>query len=164
MSKKIIRLSESDLIKLVRRVMVESSEVQPKFDSSKLISLSQNILKKKGINVNVMDYVKPGENPMCVPQNDKSGILSKIFDFLNDLGTTDEIEKQIYSLSKGEFNGVKLTEDQKNESIIIASGLVAADNMETPKEGMSEQGINYAKRRKQQARRAKHWKCPRSGK
>ena len=116
------------------------------------------------MDVSVQNYVKPGENPMCVPQNDESGILSKIFDFLNNLGTTDEIEKQIYTLSKGTFNGTTLTEDQKNEAVIIAAGLVAADNSELPKEEVQEQGINYAKRRKQQARRAKKWKCPRSGK
>ena len=164
MGKKIVRLSESDLFRIVKKVIKESSQVQPKFDSSKLISLSQNILKNAGLNVDVQDYVKPGENPMCVPQNDENGILSKIFDFLNNLGTTDEIEKQIYTLSKGTFNGITLTEDQKNEAVIIAAGLVAADNSELPKEEVQEQGINYAKRRKQQARRAKKWKCPRSGK
>lgn len=164
MSKKIIELTESDLIRIVKRVIKESSQVQPKFDSSKLISLSQNILKNAGVDLDIQNYVKPGENPMCVPQNDESGILSKVFDFLNNLGTTDEIEKQIYKLSEGTFNGIKLSEDQKNESLIIAAGLVAADNSELSKEEVQEQGINYAKRRRQQARRAKRWKCPRSGK
>ena len=162
--KKIIRLTESDLVRLVKRVLNEGPEVQPKFDSSTLISISQEILNNSGVKVNVKDYVKPGENPMCVPQSDKTGILSKVFDFLNGMDTTEEIKNQIYNLSQGNFNGIKLNEDQKNEALIIAAGLISADESQQEETQISEQrpkGYDYKAHRKRGKRAAKR-KCPRS--
>jgi hypothetical protein len=166
---KIIKLTESDLVRIVNRVLNEGSEVEPKFNASDLISMSQGILNNSGVKVNVQDYVNPGENPMCIPQSDKTGILSKVFDFLNGKETTDEIKKEIYTLSKGEFSGIKLNDDQKNEALIIAAGLIAADESEQKEESQISEnfpvpkGYNY-RAHKKRGRRAAKKKCPRRGK
>ena len=67
-----------------KKIIKESGEVMPDFDSTEIISLTQDILKQSGAQFNIGDYVSVGDNPMCVPDNDTDGILSKIFDFFNN--------------------------------------------------------------------------------
>ena len=65
---KIIKLTESDLVRIVNRVLNEGSEVEPKFNASDLISMSQGILNNSGVKVNVQDYVNPGETQCVFPK------------------------------------------------------------------------------------------------
>ncbi len=141
----------------------EAPEVQPKVDVSSIMSLTQDILKDNGAQFNIGDYVNTGDNPMCVPDTDKTGILSKVFDFFNNLGTTTELESAIGNVLKGQpVGGLQIPEELKNEAAVIGAGLLAADESEGGE--ITEQGVNYRKRTKVQKRRRKKAKCGRTGK
>jgi hypothetical protein len=146
-----------------KKMISEEPEVIPKYNPSEMISLSQDILKQNGANFNIQDYVSSGDNPMCVPNNDKTGILSKIFDYLNGLGTTNEIENSIKNIIVGQdVGGIKIPNELRNDAAIIGAGLIAADESEGVTNVMSEQGINYKKRARQQNSKRnvrKHTKC-----
>ena len=141
----------------------EAPEVQPKVDVSNMMTLTQDILKDNGAQFNIGDYVNAGDNPMCVPDNDTTGILSKVFDFFNNLGTTTELESAIGDVLQGQsVGGLTIPAELKNEAAVIGAGLLASDESEGGE--ITEQGINYRKRRKVQKRRRKRAKCGRTGK
>jgi hypothetical protein len=160
-----------------KKIIKESGEVMPDFDSSEIISLTQDILKQSGAQFNIGDYVSVGDNPMCVPDNDTTGILSKIFDFFNNLGTTNELESSIGEILQGQsVGGIQIPDELKNDAAVIGAGFLASDEAEAGPEEMSEQqwpkrpkkgGINYKKRHRQQnSKRSvrKHTKCYRKHK
>ena len=146
-----------------KKIINEAPEVQPKVDVSNMMTLTQDILKDNGAQFNISDYVNAGENPMCVPDNDSTGILSKVFDFFNNLGTTTELESAIGDVIQGQsVGGLTIPAELKNEAAVIGAGLLAADESEGSE--ITEQGINYRKRKKVQKRRSKKAKCGRTGK
>ena len=154
-----------------KKVIIEGSEVESDFNTADMISLTHDILKDNGAQFNIGDYVNVGDNPMCVPDNDDSGILSKIFDFFNNLGTSNELESAIGDVLQGQsVGGLEIPEELKNPAAIIGAGFLASDEAEAGPEEMSEQkrgGINYKKRHRQQnSRRSvrKHTKCYRKHK
>lgn len=106
----------------------EAPEVQPKVDVSNIMSLTQDILKDNGAQFNIGDYVNAGDNPMCVPDNDTTGILSKVFDFFNNLGTTTELESAIGDVLQGQsVGGLQIPEKTlRDQAAIIGAGLLAA--------------------------------------
>jgi hypothetical protein len=128
-----------------------------------MIALTHDILKQNGAQFNIGDYVNAGDNPMCVPDNDETGILGKVFDFFNNLGTTNELESAIGDVLQGQsIGGLQIPEELKNEAAVIGAGLLAADESEGGE--ITEQGVNYRKRTKVQKRRRKRAKCGRTGK
>lgn len=148
---------------LESKIINEAPEVQPSFNPSDILDLTQDILKQNGAQFNIGDYVNAGDNPMCVPDNDESGILSKVFDFFNNLGTTTELESAVGDVLQGQsVGGLQIPDELKNEAAVIGAGLLAADESEGGE--ITEQGINYRKRRKVQKRRSKRAKCGRTGK
>lgn len=152
-----------------KKIIKESGEVMPDFDSTEIISLTQDILKQSGAQFNIGDYVSVGDNPMCVPDNDTTGILSKIFDFFNNLGTTNELESSIGEILQGQsVGGIQIPDELKNDAAVIGAGFLASDEAEAGPEEMSEQkrgGINYKQRAKEQKRGTrKNTKCYRKHK
>jgi hypothetical protein len=148
-----------------KKIISEAPEVQPKVEISDMISLTQDILKQNGAQFNIGDYVNTGDNPMCVPDNDTSGILDKVFDFFNNLGTTTELESAISDVLQGQsVGGIQIPDELKNDAAVIGAGLLAADENEGEGEEITEQGINYRKRSRKQRRRKKRAKCGRTGK
>ena len=146
-----------------KKIINEAPEVQPKVDVSNMMTLTQDILKDNGAQFNISDYVNAGENPMCVPDNDSTGILSKVFDFFNNLGTTTELESAIGDVIQGQsVGGLTIPAELKNEAAVIGAGLLAADESEGGE--ITEQGINYKRRAKKQKKRSKKAKCGRTGK
>ena len=138
----------------------ESPEVQPKVDVSSIMSLTQDILKDNGAQFNIGDYVNAGENPMCVPDNDSTGILSKVFDFFNNLGTTTELESAIGDVLQGQsVGGLTIPAELKNEAAVIGAGLLASDESEGGE--ITEQGKRRKRKKRRRIRRAK---CGRTGK
>ena len=151
-----------------KKVIVEGSEVESDFNPADMISLTHDILKDSGAQFNIGDYVNVGDNPMCVPDNDDSGILSKIFDFFNNLGTSNELESAIGDVLQGQsVGGLEIPEELKNDAAIIGAGMLAADESEGGEITEQGKGINYKKRHRQQnSRRSirKHTKCYRKHK
>jgi hypothetical protein len=153
-----------------KKIIKESGEVMPDFDSTEIISLTQDILKQSGAQFNIGDYVSVGDNPMCIPSNDTTGILSKVFDFFDSLGTTNELESAIGDVMQGQsVGGLEIPDELKNDAAIIGAGILASDEAQAGPEEMSEQnrGINYKKRHRQQnSKRSirKHTKCYRKHK
>ena len=146
-----------------KKIINEAPEVQPKVNVVDMMSMTQDILKQNGAQFNIGDYVNSGENPMCVPNNDSTGILSKVFDYFNNLGTTNELESAINAVLQGQqVGGLQIPNELKNDAAVIGAGLLAADESEGSE--ITEQGINYGKRRKVQKRRGKRAKCGRTGK
>ena len=151
-----------------KKVIIEGSEVESDFNTADMISLTHDILKDSGAQFNIGDYVNVGDNPMCVPDNDDSGILSKIFDFFNNLGTSNELESAIGDVLQGQsVGGLEIPEELKNDAAIIGAGMLAADESEGGEITEQGKGINYKKRHRQQnSRRSirKHTKCYRKHK
>jgi hypothetical protein len=153
-----------------KKIISEAPEVMPSFNASEIIALTQDILKQNGAPFNIGEYVNAGDNPMCIPDNDKSGILSKVFDFFDGLGTTNELESAIGDVLQGQsIGGLQIPEELKNDAAIIGAGILASDEVQAGPEEMSEQnrGINYKKRHRQQnSKRSirKHTKCYRKHK
>jgi len=146
-----------------KKIISEAPEVQPKVNVADMMSLTQDILKQNGAQFNIGDYVNTGDNPMCVPDNDTSGILDKVFDFFNDLETTTELESAVSDVLQGQsVGGIQIPDELKNDAAVIGAGLLAADESEG--EEITEQGINYRKRSRKQRRRKKRVKCGRTGK
>ena len=151
-----------------KKVITEGSEVESDFNPADMISLTHDILKDNGAQFNIGDYVNVGDNPMCVPDNDNTGILSKIFDFFNNLGTTTELESAIGDVIQGQsVGGIQIPEELKNDAAIIGAGLLAADESEGGEITEQGRGINYKKRARQQGSKKfkrKHTKCYRKHK
>jgi hypothetical protein len=160
-----------------KKIISEAPEVMPSFNASEIIALTQDILKQNGAPFNIEEYVSMGDNPMCIPDNDKTGILSKVFDFFDSLGTTNELESAIGDVIQGQsIGGLQIPDELKNDAAIIGAGILASDEAEAGPEEMSEQqwpkrpkkgGINYKKRHRQQnSKRSirKHTKCYRKHK
>ena len=153
---------------LESKILNEAPEVQPSVNPSQILTLTQEILKQNGAQFNIGDYVNSGDNPMCIPDNDESGILSKIFDFSNNLGTTTELESTIGDVLQGQpVGGIQIPDKLKNDAAVMLSGLLAADESESTEITEQGKGINYKKRARQQnSRRSirKHTKCYRKHK
>jgi hypothetical protein len=153
-----------------KKIISEAPEVMPSFNASEIIALTQDILKQNGAPFNIGEYVSMGDNPMCIPDNDKTGILSKVFDFFDGLETTNELESAIGDVIQGQsIGGLQIPEELKNDAAIIGAGILASDEAEAGPEEMSEQnrGINYKKRHRQQNSRRnvrKKTKCYRKHK
>lgn len=153
-----------------KKIISEAPEVMSRFNASEIIALTQDILKQNGAPFNIGEYVNVGDNPMCIPDNDKTGILSKVFDFFDGLETTNELESAIGDVIQGQsIGGLQIPEELKNDAAIIGAGILASDEAEAGPEEMSEQnrGINYKKRHRQQNSRRnvrKKTKCYRKHK
>lgn len=153
---------------LESKILNEAPEVQPSVNPSQILTLTQEILKQNGAQFNIGDYVNSGDNPMCIPDNDESGILSKIFDFSNNLGTTTELESTIGDVLQGQpVGGIQIPDKLKNDAAVMLSGLLAADESESTEITEQGKGINYKKRARQQNSKRfkrKHSKCYRKHK
>ena len=153
---------------LESKILNEAPEVQPSVNPSQILTLTQEILKQNGAQFNIGDYVNSGDNPMCIPDNDESGILSKIFDFSNNLGTTTELESTIGDVLQGQpVVGIQIPDKLKNDAAVMLSGLLAADESESTEITEQGKGINYKKRARQQNSKRfkrKHSKCYRKHK
>ena len=151
-----------------KKVIIEGSEVESDFNTADMISLTHDILKDSGAQFNIGDYVNVGDNPMCIPDNDESGILSKIFDFSNNLGTTTELESTIGDVLQGQpVGGIQIPDKLKNDAAVMLAGLLAADESESTEITEQGKGINYKKRARQQNSKRfkrKHSKCYRKHK
>ena len=153
---------------LESKILNEAPEVQPSVNPSQILTLTQEILKQNGAQFNIGDYVNSGDNPMCIPDNDESGILSKIFDFSNNLGTTTELESTIGDVLQGQpVGGIQIPDKLKNDAAVMLAGLLAADESESTEITEQGKGINYKKRARQQNSKRfkrKHSKCYRKHK
>jgi hypothetical protein len=140
-----------------KRIISEAPEVQPKVNVTDMMSMTQDILKQNGAQFNIGDYVNTGDNPMCVPDNDTSGVLNKVFDFFNNLGTTTELESAISDVLQGQsVGGIQIPDELKNDAAVIGAGLLAADESEGGE--ITEQTTRKKRRRIRRAR------CGRTGK